>query len=248
MVDNTVVLYKQILDASYNIYVDINNINSAMSRANSIMGLPAGEALTLLPRTGSATKQNGSFIPSNPVVQGTTTKEGGAAKSILGYHPIGRERDIPIEMQPLAAGLKVKKASEPVLPTSMHPVGEQKLPEVEMQKIAPVIQRRNTETLAQKEERVGQMAKIPLGGPKIPTQMASANMESIQSLGLERSAANPVSALLSLVKIKGSITISDAAAQLNVNRTLVEKWAKILNQSSLLRIKYQMVGDIIMEA
>ena len=248
MADNTVVLYKQILDASYNIYVDINNINSAMSRANSIMGLPTGEALTLLPRAGSATKQNGSFVPGNPVVQGTPTKEDGAAKSTIGYHPIGRERDIKIEMQPLAAGLKAKKASEPVLPTSMHPVGEQKLPEVEMQKIAPMIQRRNTETLAQKEEEVSQMAKISLSGPKISTQMMSTNMESIQSLGLSRSAANPVSALLSLVKTKGSITISDAAAQLNVNRTLVEKWAKILNQSSLLRIKYQMVGDTIMEA
>ena len=58
---------------------------------------------------------------------------------------------------------------------------------------------------------------------------------------------NPLNKLLSLVKEKHSITTSQAAQSLNVSKDLIEKWAKILSQNSLIRVKYQLMGDMILE-
>ena len=59
---------------------------------------------------------------------------------------------------------------------------------------------------------------------------------------------NPLSRLLTLVKEKHSVTSSQAAQALNVSKELVDKWAKILSQNSLIRIRYQLMGDTIFEA
>ncbi len=59
---------------------------------------------------------------------------------------------------------------------------------------------------------------------------------------------NPVSSLLSLVKSRKSITISEAASELKVPREYIEKWAKILQQNMLIRMKYELVGDAKLEA
>ncbi len=59
---------------------------------------------------------------------------------------------------------------------------------------------------------------------------------------------NPINKLLALVKEKHNLTISEAAQALNVDKELINKWARILSQSSLIRIKYQFVGDSILEA
>ncbi|MCL5009402.1 MAG: hypothetical protein M1433_00230 [Candidatus Parvarchaeota archaeon] len=78
------------------------------------------------------------------------------------------------------------------------------------------------------------------------------NLENKESANSEKETVmasnNPVSNLLNLVKTKHSITIGEAAATMNVNRTLVETWAKLLNSNALLKIKYQLVGDTILEA
>ena len=60
-------------------------------------------------------------------------------------------------------------------------------------------------------------------------------------------ANNPLNKLFSLVKERHSITTSQAAQSLNVSKDLIERWAKILSQSSLIRIKYQLMGDMIIE-
>jgi hypothetical protein len=59
---------------------------------------------------------------------------------------------------------------------------------------------------------------------------------------------NPLNRLLSIVKERHSITSTQAAQSLNVSKELIEKWARILNQSSLVRIRYQLMGDMILEA
>ncbi len=59
---------------------------------------------------------------------------------------------------------------------------------------------------------------------------------------------NPISKLLELVKSRGNITITDAAKEMNAPRDLVEKWSRILAQSLLIKLKYQLVGDVILEA
>ena len=74
----------------------------------------------------------------------------------------------------------------------------------------------------------------------------AANKEENEEEALTES--NPLNNLLKLVKEKHSITITQAAQTLNVNRDLIERWAKILTQSSLIRIKYQLMGDAILEA
>jgi len=58
---------------------------------------------------------------------------------------------------------------------------------------------------------------------------------------------NPINKLLLLIKEKHSITTSQAAQSLNVRKDLIEQWAKILSQNSLIRVKYQLMGDIILE-
>ncbi|MCL5976241.1 MAG: hypothetical protein M1580_01435 [Candidatus Parvarchaeota archaeon] len=58
---------------------------------------------------------------------------------------------------------------------------------------------------------------------------------------------NPLNKLLLLVKEKHSITTSQAAQSLNVSKDLIERWAKILSQNSLIRVKYQLMGDMILE-
>ncbi|MGC8533117.1 MAG: hypothetical protein ACP5MV_00580 [Candidatus Parvarchaeum sp.] len=58
---------------------------------------------------------------------------------------------------------------------------------------------------------------------------------------------NPLNKLLMLIKEKHSITTSQAAQSLNVSKDLIEKWAKILSQNSLIRVKYQLMGDMILE-
>ncbi len=58
---------------------------------------------------------------------------------------------------------------------------------------------------------------------------------------------NPLNKLLLLVKEKHSITTSQAAQSLNVSKDLIERWAKILSQNALIRVKYQLMGDMILE-
>ncbi|EFD93228.1 MAG: hypothetical protein BJBARM5_0022 [Candidatus Parvarchaeum acidophilus ARMAN-5] len=58
---------------------------------------------------------------------------------------------------------------------------------------------------------------------------------------------NPINQLLQLIKEKHSVTTSQAAQALNVSKELIDTWAKILSQSSLIRIKYQLMGDTILE-
>ena len=60
--------------------------------------------------------------------------------------------------------------------------------------------------------------------------------------------SNPVSTLLNLVKSRKDITISEAASEMKVPREYVEKWAKILQQNMLMKIKYEIVGDAKLEA
>ena len=58
---------------------------------------------------------------------------------------------------------------------------------------------------------------------------------------------NPLNKLLLLVKEKHSVTTSQAAQSLNVTKDLIERWARILSQNSLIRVKYQLMGDMILE-
>ncbi len=59
---------------------------------------------------------------------------------------------------------------------------------------------------------------------------------------------NPINLLLKLVKEKRAVTLPQAAQTLNVSKDLIDTWAKILSQSSLIRIRYQLMGDTILEA
>jgi hypothetical protein len=105
----------------------------------------------------------------------------------------------------------------------------------------PPAQKENIES---KSSRITLLEEAALASPKQIQEVQAPTVKMEAAI----SSVSPVSALLNLVRAKGSISIGDAAEALHVDRTLVEKWAKILSQSSLLKIKYQLVGDMVMEA
>ncbi|MCL4398598.1 hypothetical protein M1137_02295 [Candidatus Parvarchaeota archaeon] len=70
----------------------------------------------------------------------------------------------------------------------------------------------------------------------------------VQEEEVNEIANNPLNKLLALIKERHSITTSQAAQSLNVSKDLIDRWAKILSQNSLIRIKYQLMGDTILEA
>ena len=60
-------------------------------------------------------------------------------------------------------------------------------------------------------------------------------------------AINPMEALVNLINEKKSISISEAAKTLNFDTSLVETWAKLLNDNNKIKIEYRLVGNPILK-
>ncbi|MGC8698773.1 MAG: hypothetical protein ACP5RE_01135 [Candidatus Acidifodinimicrobium sp.] len=58
---------------------------------------------------------------------------------------------------------------------------------------------------------------------------------------------NPMEALVELINEKKSISVSDAAKALNFDTSLVETWAKLLNDNNKIKIEYRLVGNPILK-
>lgn len=288
MTEDIAALYKQILDASYNVYGDLNKINSAMSRSGVILGRQVSEMPVL---TGPPTQQPGvASVVKTPVagtaivkaVKESLLRKESEPPSKTSMKPVmlGEEKTWPThtkapapekkeiltpekkspvrqnveegyfeaQLQPHVAQSQQKRPEpKPVLPT----IARTKTPEVAMQpETEREVVKRAPETIEHRAERVVSLEKVSLSTPTKPVsfEMGPPVQQSAQqNVEATAMASNPVSALLALVREKGSLSISDAADALHVDKSLIEKWAKILNQSSLLKIKYQMIGDMVLE-
>lgn len=60
--------------------------------------------------------------------------------------------------------------------------------------------------------------------------------------------ANPIEALMALVKERQSISISEAAKTLNFDASLIETWAKLLNDNNKIKLEYKIIGNPILKA
>lgn len=118
------------------------------------------------------------------------------------------------------------------MPTKMNVINEKK--EVETPLVKQESKAENLSSQSELQKSV--FETINFKNPSAPVEKDSNEI-----------ANNPLNKLLLLVKEKHSITASQAAQSLNVSKDLISRWANILSQNSLIRIKYQLMGDIILE-
>ena len=69
--------------------------------------------------------------------------------------------------------------------------------------------------------------------------MRKMEFESVDEVTLQTN----IDKLLLLVKTKGSVKLIDAAKEFNVDKERVEKWAEILEDYKLVKLKYPPFGD-----
>jgi hypothetical protein len=251
-------IYKQVLDASYDVYGDINRINAAILRATMALGLKSIPIPTL---AGQSQKQPPAeettkvSLPTSPklvyenVPIASSEKNKGKNEKVE-HVPISAAIEVPIEMQ---ARHSLEQQSKPktITPT-LKPIGKTPAAEIDVAVPTSKFSANPTEkqTSAQQEVEIKKLEQDKLSTETVMPSNIS-EIQAVQIAPAEISdnnlSDNPISNLLKLVKSKGSLTISDAAAILGVKRSLVEQWAKILNKNSLIRLKYQLVGDTIIE-
>ena len=260
MGDSFVNTYKQILDASYDIYGDINGINTALFKAATTLGLKSVPIPTLAvqlqkqPPIEETMKiplpTPAKSIPENVPSSAASGKNAGGNEKVESI-PISTAIEAPIEMQTQHV-LEQKAQPKPLAPPP-KPLGKTPAAEIDITRLAPKFSAipQEKQTIARQEAEIKRLEQ-----DKLSTETAMPlNLTEIQPVQISQAEVsdggvsdNPVSNLLKLVKSKGSITISDAARLLGVRRDLVEQWSRILNKNSLLRLKYQLVGDTVMEA
>ena len=162
-----------------------------------------------------------------------------------------------VTMQDVKMREKPKEIEEEkVLPAPLQTLKTQeKKPVAQPMAAATVITSGKKQTLALKEERVTNLEKSATSVPKSmrPKKLAPISTEIFQENPLTGtdvtvSMENPISKLLDIVKTRHTLTVSEAANELHVDKALIETWAKILNRNSLLKLKYQLIGDMILEA
>ncbi len=187
----------------------------------------------------------------------------GKAGSILGFGLHGQTIDFnpqPVQNQQLSQiktpqetpGLSAMEQKQAEMEKkSMQPAKTEAAQSQEPQKPYAVVERKNpAEGVREKLTAVEATATAPSAPKnaefvKIPEKP---EVQGLQSEAAQVLSNNPVSKLLGVVKTKRSVTISEAAKELGVNKDLIETWAKILNQNNLLKIRYQLVGDMILES
>ncbi len=141
-----------------------------------------------------------------------------------------KPKETKVSMQEKESKLDKIQAS---MPTKVNIVNEKKEPE-----LSPMKEMKPAEDLSsQSELQKSVFETINFKNPSAVAQKEDSN-EIVN---------NPLNKLLLLVKEKHSVTASQAAQSLNVSKDLISKWANILSQNSLIRIKYQLMGDIILE-
>ncbi len=250
MVDEISALYQKVLVASYDMYGDLNGINSAMVKIGAMLGTKRLETPSL------------GFAPSVKAPQATgepmRTVGTGATQSIKPEekaspersHEIGKGVNPVIEMQTyvkpavdkpkLQAAPNVSELKKVNLPVGEHKDLGYAVPPEAVKK----------ESLAHMESRVSSMKAVAVSTPltqNIETPMVEAPV--VQSTEWANAGiSNPLSDLLNLTKSRGSLTVSEAADTLHFDRSLIERWARILSDNSLLKLKYQLIGDMILEA
>lgn len=252
MVENVVALYQEILDASYNVYGDVNRISSSMERVGSILGMQKSERVSIA--SAAMPQELPSPIPVEvkkpeaPILP-PVKKE---IKATPRPHGIGRQIEFPVEIQnvPQVIGER-PKPTVTRSPLSLKSIQKTAIPTEELKENLPAVMTKETKPdLTATEARVKEMAKTTFVSPalqKVEKPMIEIPVGSVVG-ATSTSLSNPVSDLLNLVRTRGQLTVSDAADSLHVDKDLIEKWARILNQSSLLKLKYQLVGDIVLEA
>lgn len=272
MANETIALYKQILSTSYNVYGDLNNINYAISRANSVLGAPRVEIPTLgpapelrpsetpdLPPEAALTQKPMQMKPPTPTVINTGTQvaqtpnKAAEPKKSVDLDVVGKEIYVPVGMQNRSASMQNTTPKPTPSPLSFKPLQKAEVPVIDYKQLRVAEPTKQKETLEQKQIKVATAEAIAIDTPKVAINMANSAMQPrtaprpLEPVSVN-AITNPISDLLKLVKSKGSVTLSEAADNLHVSKDLVEKWSRILSQSSLIKIKYQMVGDITMEA
>ncbi len=225
MVDSFPELGKAIMDSSYRLYDDIKSVSSAFDRISYLLGR-------------QPTTQNEKIIPPEAPLKPPS-------------EPVKPETVKPSNVGlPVIKG-NVQQEAKPPASTAAHPaqtvVMDKKnalFPKIGdiFNKIPLKPPKKPAETQKQLDKNISQKASKPYSYK--PTEENNGQKDKEQEI----SKNNPISKLLSLVKEKRSIKLGDAARELNVPREVAEIWAKILKESSLINIKYQFVGDIILEA
>ncbi len=253
---------KKILAVSYNIYDDLNSINTAFIRSGSIIGLQFQKA-QLTNIDVSSSKKTGESLPvtsavvtsaGEPVLKVKSSMQQEAANGELAplqnaTTPVVTMQDVKMREKP--KGIKEEK----VLPAPLQTPKTQETKPVAQPMAAATIISEKKQTLALKEERMTNLEKSAISAPKSmrPKKLAPISTEIFQENPLTGtdvtvSMENPISKLLNIVKTRHTLTVSEAANELHVDKALIETWAKILNRNSLLKLKYQLIGDMILEA
>lgn len=86
--------------------------------------------------------------------------------------------------------------------------------------------------------------------PEEPKKEADPSVKAIKAA--ERAPGNAnlietqIDRLHSMINEKGIVRVSEAASALGVKKELVEEWAKVLEESGLILLRYRAVGDIEM--
>ncbi len=306
MSEDVLMMPKRILENSYDIYNELNKINSAMMRASGVLGAQMEEAPKIAdigPMLKPARVEEAAQAPKSvekPISErhsraAAIARAFGFSSKVLSAQRVEEKRVTATKKEAVRAppiGLKSTAMPTPIatpqplvitkLPSTSpgkipnlkpleQPVStvtavarkeELKKPEMKIaptpittKPIQPVLDQatvvttptttvksRVAETHIQVAKTVSDMGAYPVTKPEIFEEKGEAEKELVMASN------NPVSNLLNMVKTKHSITIEEAAEALHVDRSLVETWAKLLNSNALLKIKYQLMGDTILEA
>ncbi len=263
---------QNILNVSYNLYNDNSEIYSAISRLSSLIQSTAEPGEQVKEKVIGKTTTG----PLTPILGGTphtaskSPDEEEKQIRVLEMAPTGKKLKTEEEPTKVLASVlnepatKGGELSEKELQklASLPMLGKLKKEEDEeseaMSMVAqPVIakeEKKNTEEeLNKEEEKLKKVEQTALSPPKSLAPLKTATSQEqptlLTNINLEETdSKNPLVNMLKLIKARKSINLSDLAHELGYDKSLVERWAKVLSVSDLIKIKYPLVGEMILEA
>ena len=264
MTMSTKEIARTILDDSYSILSDLSKISKAVANSASSIGI-------VLPRIPSIEfgEEEGAKEAA-PAETGGVTQRKGILGGMMGRRTETANKAPKPKMTPLA-----KKVIIPVIPKTGTTLaaGEQKTGGGAVKPAHPALMPFGTAAGTKVKAEAPQTGAITVEGktegaavkphemlqPATSTKTTPAMVATKPHLeeksevekapgAIPTPTDNPISKLLTLVKARDSITLADASKEMNAPRELVEQWAKILSQNLLIKLKYQLVGDVILEA
>ena len=272
MVDGIKDAVQSVLNVSYNLYNDNSEIYSAISRLSSlimstvepgeqikekVIGKTAAGPLTSIlggtPHPASknpeAEEKQLRALEMSPTAQKKKTEEEPTKvmTSVLN-EPVNKGGDLSEkELQKLASLPMLGKLKEEEKEESeaMSMVAQPAIAQEEKKNVE--------EELNKEEEKLKKVEQTAISPPKplTPAKTAAAqeNPTLLTNINLEEAESkNPLVSMLKIIKARNSISLSDLSHELGYDKSLVERWAKVLSVSDLIRIKYPLVGEMILEA